>query len=722
MLPLRLSCFLLLVFLLLCSLDVHVRIVLSCNQVDRDSLLSFYQHISSSPPLNWSSPDCCRWDGIACKTYDGGRRVTHLSLPGRGLSGTITPFLGNLSFLSYLNLSLNQLSGPLPLTLVRTLNHLRTLDLSSNRFSGLLQVRPPPSSSDSFPTSIRILDLSSNHFNGSIDPCPFLRRASNLISFNVSNNSLTGPLPTSICTGSPLLKILDFSLNQFSGHLFHGIGGCSNLQVFRAGFNSLSGWLPYDLYSVKTLKEISLPSNHLSGPINNTIALLTNLAILELHVNELTGDLPPDIGLLSNLEQLQLHTNNLSGTLPPSLPHCSRLTTLLLRNNHFGGEISSLDFSKLQRLQAIDLGNNSFVGYIPSSLCLCRSLTAVRLAYNQLVGELPPCMASLKYLAHLSLSDNYLSNVVGALKILGHCDNLAVLFLSRCFHDERMPDDHDLFHLNGGFQHLQILTLGGCKLKGQIPSWIATLRKLKVLNLSYNQISGPIPTWLGSMPSLFVLNLTQNFLSGDLPPEIGHLPALIADNTSSDLSYLALPFLFDSLQYNRLFNLPRGLKVGNNSLSGNIPAEIGQLKLLHILDLGNNNFNGSIPHQLSTLVNLERLDMSGNHLSGEIPGSLAGLHFLSSFSVANNDLQGEIPRGGQFDTFPATSFEGNPKLCGYVIGRNCSVRTQQVDTTTEEEEPEISWYSVPFGMGYFVGFFAVSITLLFMDKFWRQPP
>ncbi|KAL2239726.1 UNVERIFIED_CONTAM: Receptor-like protein 3 [Sesamum indicum] len=697
------------VFLLLfCSSKV-----LCCNQIERDALLSFYNETSTAPPLNWSATDCCRWEGVACEGY--GSRVTRLSLPGRALSGTITPFLANLSFLSYLNLSGNHLSGSFPLTVFRSLNRLRTLDLSSNRFSGLLQ--PPELSGTFLPVSIRALDLSSNRFNGSVDPS-ILRRAKNLISFNVSNNSFSGPIPSSICRSSPFLRVLDFSMNQFAGGIFDGFGECSNLQIFRAGFNSLSGWLPNDVYRVRTLKEISLSNNHFSGPINGSIVLLSGLRVLELHVNELSGGLPMDIGLLSNLEQLQLHTNSLNGSLPPSLMDCTNLTTLLLRNNRFGGEISSLDFSKLQRLQAIDLGNNSFVGRIPDSLCLCRSVTAVRLAYNALVGEIPPCMASLKSLTHLSVSDNYLSNVVGALRTLRNCDNLAVLFMSRCFHDETTITDDDLWH-QSGFQNLQILTLGGCNLTGQIPSWIAKLRNIKVLNLSYNKISGPIPTWVGDMPHLFVLNLTKNFLSGDLSPEICRLPALIADNASTDLSYLALPFLFDSLQYNRLFNLPRGLKVGNNSLTGNIPEELGRLKLLHVLDLSNNNFNGSIPDKLSGLLNLEKLDMSGNHLSGKIPQSLTGLHFLSLFSVAYNDLEGEIPSGGQFNTFPAASFEGNPKLCGNVLKRNCTVVTQ-VDMMPEEEpEVESSWYDIPFGLGYFVGFFAVSVTLLFtsfLDK------
>ncbi|KAL8484329.1 hypothetical protein ACS0TY_026855 [Phlomoides rotata] len=679
--------------LLLSSLEQNAQ---SCTQIERHSLLSFHNSITSSPPLNWTlSTDCCQWEGISCTTPDN--HITHLWLPEKHLSGTIN--LSNLPFLSHINLSHNYFSGPFPFPLLGSLNHLQTLDLSYNHLSGPLDDHPHS-------PSIRNLNLSSNKFNGTIHPL-FLQQAPNLIAFNVSNNTLSGQIPSSICDGSPFIRILDFSVNLFTGNL--SIGECRRLEVIRAGSNRLSGRLPDYLYNITTLNQISLPDNDFSGPITNAIVSLSNLTVLELQQNELTGEIPSEIGSLSNLQQLQLHTNSLNGTLPPSLINCTKLTTLLLRNNHLQGEISSIDFSKIRQLQAIDLGNNSFVGEIPSSLCLCRSLTAVRIAYNQLVGEIPPCMASLTSLTHLSLSDNFLSNVVGALKTLRHCDNLAVLFLSRCYHDEMVPDDDDLLHLSG-FQNLQILTLGGGGLKGQIPSWISKLRKLKVLNLSFNKVSGRIPTWLGEMPSLFVLNLTKNALTGDLPREIGSMPALIADNTSSDLSSLALPFLFDSLQYNRLFNLPRGLKVGNNSLSGKIPEEIGRLKLLRVLDLSNNNFNGSIPNSLSGLTNLEKMDMSGNHLSGEIPESLTELHFLSSFSVANNDLEGEIPRGGQFETFSAEAFEGNPGLCGYMVRKVCPINESG---GVEEEEEESSWRDdiMPFGSGYFVGLVVVAVTV-----------
>ncbi|EXC37938.1 hypothetical protein L484_002270 [Morus notabilis] len=46
-----------------------------------------------------------------------------------------------------------------------------------------------------------------------------------------------------------------------------------------------------------------------------------------------------------------------------------------------------------------------------------------------------------------------------------------------------------------------------------------------------------------------------------------------------------------------------------------------------------------------------------------VPSSFEKLSFLSKFNVAYNKLHGEIPSGGQFSTFPNSSFEGND-LCG----------------------------------------------------------
>ncbi|PQQ12868.1 receptor-like protein 2 isoform X1 [Prunus yedoensis var. nudiflora] len=111
------------------------------------------------------------------------------------------------------------------------------------------------------------------------------------------------------------------------------------------------------------------------------------------------------------------------------------------------------------------------------------------------------------------------------------------------------------------------------------------------------------------------------------------------------------------LQY-KLSYFPRVLDIRNNSISGSIPIEIGQLQLLQMLYLNMNNFSGIIPEQISNLKNLEGLDLSMNHLSGNIPSSLASLSFLRSFNVSYNDLQGSIPTGTQLQSFNASAFEG----------------------------------------------------------------
>ncbi|KAI3455695.1 hypothetical protein Pfo_012358 [Paulownia fortunei] len=388
--------------------------------------------------------------------------------------------------------------------------------------------------------------------------------------------------------------------------------------------------------------------------------------------------IPQDIGRLSKLEQLQLHINQLNGTIPPSLTNCTGLTTLNLRVNSLEGELSAFDFSKFVQLRSVDLGNNFFGGSLPATLFSCKTLTAVRLATNNLTGEILPDIASLQSLSFLSLSNNSLRNMTSAIRILTGCKNLSTLILSKNFYNEALPGNENLIG-SQMFQNLQVLGLGGCRFTGQIPVWLSELVKLEVLDLSYNNITGSIPGWFGTLPNLFYLDLSHNLLTGYFPMELIRLRRLAFQQNSDqvDSSNLELPVFVQpnnasNLQYNQLSNLPPAIYLDYNSIGGTIPVEIGQLKFIIALYLSYNNFSGNIPDTISNLTNLEKLDLSGNDLSGQIPASLQNLHFLSSFSVAYNNLEGPIPIGGQFDTFPSSSFEGNPRLCGRILQRNCS--------------------------------------------------
>ncbi|RXH85258.1 hypothetical protein DVH24_042026 [Malus domestica] len=605
----------------------------ACKEADHNSLLSSFD--TSSSCLNWSSTDCCHWEGIACDV-DG--RVTHVSLPSKRLQGSVSRTLGSLTHLSHLNLSHNRLSGPLEAGLFLSLSRLGILDLSYNLLSGEL----PLFLSSSY---IQIVDLSNNQFNGTI-PSSFLQHAWNLSSLNVSKNHFTGQIPSPICLHSSPVRVIDFSNNDFNGSIPLGLGNCSKLQIFRAGFNTLSGTLPSDLYKAQALHEISLPSNQLFGRISDNIVNLTSLTILEIYFNHLSGALPLHIGKLSKLKRMLLHFNNLEGPLPPSLMNCTNLIELNLGFNRLDGNISELNFSKLDQLIKLDLLRNYFFGVLPKSLYSCKYLKAVRLSINDLEGQIQHEIVSLKYLSFLSLGRNRLTNVTSAIHILMRLESLRVVALSNSFLGEELPDGDAM--IGSGFQNLRLFSLSDCQLRGYIPVWMSKLKKLKVLDLSSNRLTGSIPPWLGSLPNLFFINLANNSLSGGIPKELFSLQALISEKPSAqtDSGDVELPVYTcrtntsdASLQYNYLSNLPPAIGIRNNSLSGNIPIEIGRLQNLHELDLSNNNIVGSIPDQwegitceqnaplisldvaLSKPPYIQIVDLSNNQFNATIPSS-----------------------------------------------------------------------------------------------------
>ncbi|AAD50026.1 Similar to disease resistance proteins [Arabidopsis thaliana] len=681
-----------------------------CNLQDRESLIWFSGNVSSSvSPLNWNlSIDCCSWEGITCDDSSDSH-VTVISLPSRGLSGTLASSVQNIHRLSRLDLSYNRLSGPLPPGFFSTLDQLMILNLSYNSFNGELPLEQAFGNESNRFFSIQTLDLSSNLLEGEIlRSSVYLQGTINLISFNVSNNSFTGPIPSFMCRSSPQLSKLDFSYNDFSGHISQELGRCLRLTVLQAGFNNLSGVIPSEIYNLSELEQLFLPANQLTGKIDNNITRLRKLTSLALYSNHLEGEIPMDIGNLSSLRSLQLHINNINGTVPLSLANCTKLVKLNLRVNQLGGGLTELEFSQLQSLKVLDLGNNSFTGALPDKIFSCKSLTAIRFAGNKLTGEISPQVLELESLSFMGLSDNKLTNITGALSILQGCRKLSTLILAKNFYDETVPSKED-FLSPDGFPKLRIFGVGACRLRGEIPAWLINLNKVEVMDLSMNRFVGSIPGWLGTLPDLFYLDLSDNLLTGELPKELFQLRALMSQKITEN-NYLELPIFLNpnnvttNQQYNKLYSFPPTIYIRRNNLTGSIPVEVGQLKVLHILELLGNNLSGSIPDELSNLTNLERLDLSNNNLSGSIPWSLTNLNFLSYFNVANNSLEGPIPSEGQFDTFPKANFEGNPLLCGGVLLTSCK------PTRAKENDELNRTFLMGIAIGYFLSFVSILVV------------
>ncbi|KAM5583955.1 receptor-like protein 2 [Rosa sericea] len=696
----------------------------ACIKRDQDSLWSSFDMPSH---LNWSSEDCCHWEGITC---DMAGWITHISLPYKGLKlkgGDSFPSssLGNLSHLTHLNLSHNSLEGSLDQTgFFSSLSRLEILDLSYNLLSGELPFSLPSS-------TIQMLDLSHNHLQGSI-PSSFFKEAWRLTSFNVSYNFLTGSIPSSyICLHSyPLIRLLDFSSNNFNGSISRGLGKCLKLQVFRAGSNNLSGLLPEDIYNATKLEEISLPHNSLHGAISERIVNLVNLKILDFSYNGLSGKLPSSIGKLSKLKLLLLHFNNLEGSVPPTLMNCMNLTELNLGFNKFEGNISALDFSKLSQLIKLDFASNRFTGNLPISLYSCKSLKAIRLSENDLEVEIQSEILSLQSLSFLSLALNRLANITRTMKILMRFKSLVYLSLNANFVGEEMPADIGMVEFEG-FQKLRYLSLCRCEFTGQLPAWLSKLKKLQVLDLGDNRITGSIPSWLGTLPRLSYLRLDNNSISGEFPKNLCTLPMLISEPNAAqvddtDLELIVYPFQGASHRLYRMSN-QRVKGIGNGTVEsletrigyGQLPFFSGQLIL------GNNNLSGYIPDQISNLRSLEVLELQMNHFSGKVPPSLASLNFLNYINVSYNNLEGSIPRSTHLQRLDASSFEGNAKLCGAPLPNKClPIKGNDADNGNSQDheenghENQIPWLHISVVLGFITGFWGVCGSLVLKEK-WR---
>ncbi|KAI3838571.1 hypothetical protein MKW92_014505 [Papaver armeniacum] len=172
------------------------------------------------------------------------------------------------------------------------------------------------------------------------------------------------------------------------------------------------------------------------------------------------------------------------------------------------------------------------------------------------------------------------------------------------------------------------------------------------------------------------------------------------------------------------------LDLSCNSFEGNIPENIGLLKLVSSLNMSHNHFSGDIPESIGNMSALESLDLSSNKLSGRIPQSLATIDSLEVLNLSYNNLSGRIPRGIHFDTLSLDGFAyaGNDLLCGFPKDKLCqgdhNASLTDVKPTNEVDEVDakenLKLYASVV-LGAVVGFFGLFCVLLLKKENWWNP-
>jgi len=243
-----------------------------------------------------------------------------------------------------------------------------------------------------------------------------------------------------------------------------------------------------------------------------------------------------------------------------------------------------------------------------------------------------------------------------------------------------------------------------------------------VIILRANQFEGTIPTQLFNLSYLFHLDLAHNQLSGSLPHSVFNLTHMVTYHVNA--WYDTTIDLFTK-GHNYVYKVSpdrRTIDLSANSLSGEVPLELFRLIKVQTLNLSHNNLTGIIPKEIGGMKNMESLDLSSNKFYGEIPLNMALLNFLEVLNLSCNNFDGTIPIGTQLQSFNASSYIGNPKLCGAPLN-NCTTKKENPKTakpSTENDDDSIkeSLY-LGMGVGFAAGFWGICGSLFLIRK-WRH--
>ncbi|CAL5025110.1 unnamed protein product [Urochloa decumbens] len=233
-----------------------------------------------------------------------------LNMSGNLLSGEIVPhsFFSNAT-ITALDISYNQFTGNIDW--IHTLGTVRYISLGSNKFNG--QISPNLCRLH----YLRIIDLSDNQLSGPLPPCigdlSFQGKSSNLLYWSlICGRWIQYPAfkYTSCYDQRGFRFLTKYNLYTYRQNFI------DMFQGFDFSDNMLSGEIPPELGYLTNLKALNLSQNNFVGKIPESLVNMTEIESLDLSHNALSGAIPRQLSQLSSLAVFSVAYNNLSGCVP----------------------------------------------------------------------------------------------------------------------------------------------------------------------------------------------------------------------------------------------------------------------------------------------------------------------------------------------------------------------------------------------------------------------
>ncbi|GKV22029.1 hypothetical protein SLEP1_g31932 [Rubroshorea leprosula] len=458
-----------------------------------------------------------------------------------------------LSKLVSINLRDNALSGALPPALFG-IPSLRSLVLSQNQFTGGLHEPPELASS-----SLLSLELDSNMLDGPFPMFVFKLQSLQVLilafnNFNLCGNNLQGPLPQL----SPFLAYVDYSNNKFSSIIQFDDGNSilksipysiSFSSFMSLSNNSLQGSIPESICNVTNLIVLDLSNNNLSGTIPQCLTRMESLKVLDLSRNSLSGNITGKFSSNCLLQTLDLNGNHLEEKVPRSLANCAILEVLNLGNNQINDtfpchlkNISNLQILGrtpchwLQTSTAMMVASNEFkilvlkdhletnFEFNINGIYDTLKCTASNTLHRKNSEGIHCCQGFYYQGANISqgqdanISQGFYYQDAVTITIKGSERQLVKIpnhFTSIDFSCNKFVGQ--ILEVLGEFKALYALNLSHNGFTSLIPSSLGNLHGLESLDLSSNNLSGQIPQYLGDLNFLAVLDFSHNQLEGRIP-------------------------------------------------------------------------------------------------------------------------------------------------------------------------------------------------------------
>ncbi len=563
---------------------------------------------------------------VTCIDLDGSGGCSISVGGGNGLTGYLTPRLGELRGLKHLILGNNRISGEIPRELF-DLPNIITIDVFANEMIGPL------------PADIRKADnlstfsVAGNNFAGSI-PAE-IGELQNLENLFLDNNQLSGSIPAEIGKATSL-KSIRLNNNSLTGPLPATIGDLINLTTINIAENRLSGMIPAEIGKLEKLEELILATNELESSIPEELGNCTALMRLRLCHNYLTGPLPASLGQLGNVEQFWVNDNQLEGNIPPELGACTNMTDLRLQENKFSGSIPE-EFEQMEDLRKLNVSINNLTGPLPARINKLSLLQELIFSDNQMTGPLPASIGDLD-----------------ELKLINGANNLMI---------------GPLPSLIEGMDKLREMNLSNNKIDGNIPEQLGLVPILMNLNLSNNKLSGCFPETLRDK-----CELQFDFSNNTELPWLGDLSKFCAGEEqvgakcSTETGLTEETIQADCTCYQetcQTHSLVQDVQLCENESINIEGVEYNQSTQVIESLLNEGGCDSIVTHnivKLSIDIATENTQCSGqNNGSATVTASINGLFEYQLFDEANNLIESD----SGISTLP--SFENNLAIGSYRI-------------------------------------------------------